>query len=507
MSIIEADPPVAKNAADEVREVVVENGGAIERVSIPIPRGGGVTVLKGRNGTGKSTAINGLRSLGSQKGGDVPVRDGELQARVYGLGAKLTIGKRCNHSGELEVSMMDGVDPGKIVDPGLKDQEANDAKRMHELIRMSGQPADPAIFYDLVGGKAAFEALLPGIAIDEDDLLKLAGKVKRGLEAKARESESLADQERGKALGAHEAAAGVDLDGESDENKLGSELEQAIAAKAALDTKVQAATAAANTAKTAREFLETARASAATLPSYDEAKARETSALKAHEAADDLVEKLKADLKSAENAAETAATEWHNASAARASAENRGNAMRGWEKSIAAGDVPCPSDAEIQAAAQRVANARSAVETGALIRRARQHLATEEQHKRNAQAHAEDEKGLRNAARGIDDALSALVVKCGTPLRFEGGRLILTTSRGKTYFSDLSHGERTTLVVNACMECAGEDGLLPLDQEYWESLDPTNRRSVQRLSVQKKVNVVTAEATDDERITAEVMKA
>ena len=101
--------------------------------------------------------------------------------------------------------------------------------------------------------------------------------------------------------------------------------------------------------------------------------------------------------------------------------------------------------------------------------------------------------------------MSALVSKCGTPLRFEGGRLIVATSRGKTYFSDLSHGERTKLAVDCCMEAVGQGGLLPLDQSFWESLDPQNRNSVHALAMLREVNVVTAEASDDEEIVAEVM--
>ena len=40
--------------------VKIKNIGPISTLSMPVPEGGGVVVLKGRNGSGKGTALDGI---------------------------------------------------------------------------------------------------------------------------------------------------------------------------------------------------------------------------------------------------------------------------------------------------------------------------------------------------------------------------------------------------------------------------------------------------------------
>lgn len=72
--------------------VVIENVGAVKKVEIPIPEGGGVVVLRGRNGRGKSTALQAVQAAARGTGG-LPLRDGSAKGRVEGLGVKLSVGK------------------------------------------------------------------------------------------------------------------------------------------------------------------------------------------------------------------------------------------------------------------------------------------------------------------------------------------------------------------------------------------------------------------------------
>ncbi|MCB1771940.1 MAG: AAA family ATPase, partial [Candidatus Competibacteraceae bacterium] len=51
-----------------MNNIMIKNIGAIESVSIPVPKGGGVVVLRGRNGSGKSTALDAIQSAVSGKG-------------------------------------------------------------------------------------------------------------------------------------------------------------------------------------------------------------------------------------------------------------------------------------------------------------------------------------------------------------------------------------------------------------------------------------------------------
>ncbi len=54
---------------------------AIEHVSIPVPESGGVVVLKGNQGTGKSTALQAVQALAGRKADSLSIRDGAKRVR------------------------------------------------------------------------------------------------------------------------------------------------------------------------------------------------------------------------------------------------------------------------------------------------------------------------------------------------------------------------------------------------------------------------------------------
>ena len=54
--------------------VKIKNIGPISTLSMPVPEGGGVVVLKGRNGSGKSTALDAISAAVSGKG-KPPIKD------------------------------------------------------------------------------------------------------------------------------------------------------------------------------------------------------------------------------------------------------------------------------------------------------------------------------------------------------------------------------------------------------------------------------------------------
>ena len=100
-----------------------------------------------------------------------------------------------------------------------------------------------------------------------------------------------------------------------------------------------------------------------------------------------------------------------------------------------------------------------------------------------------------------------MVARSGSPLRVEAGRLVLDTHRGATYFADLSHGERWKIALDIGIDAVGENGVLTIPQEAYESLDPVNRRSIAEHVYGRGVVIITAEASEDEVLTAEVFDA
>ena len=111
-----------------------------------------------------------------------------------------------------------------------------------------------------------------------------------------------------------------------------------------------------------------------------------------------------------------------------------------------------------------------------------------------AKQHRSDADKLRAAGKATDDILSGLVGKLGTALKVKSGRLILDTKRGETCFADLSPGERWKIALDIAIEQVGAGGVLPIPQEAWESLDPTNRRMLAEHVAGKHVTFITAES-------------
>jgi energy-coupling factor transporter ATP-binding protein EcfA2 len=486
--------------------LVLKNVGTIGEASFPLPESG-VFVFRGPNGCGKSTAI---RAIGSLPEGTKPgftVRDRELKAEVSFRGVTLTLSRKATRKGELTVTI-EGTSVDELVDPGIDNPESADAARIRALIKMSGQSADVSAFYDLCGGKEAFERMLPGIAAEnDDDPVTLAGKIKRGLEARARESESRAELERGKALACHESAAGVDIDAPCDALALHAALEAAQKTKTELETRAKTAREARSRADHAKAQLEAQRAASASLPSVGEAQIAVEAKQEKLREAQKAIAHFEAELQRAKNNAQIIQTELKGALEQQLAAESAAKALAGWEASINdVADIEAPSDDQIVEATIAVGEAKGAIDTGTLVRKAKESLANCETHKRNAEAHASDAKGLRSAAGGVDGVLSAMVSKVTERLRVEGGRLVTDTARGKTCFAELSDGERYDIGIDLLVDRLGTDavtkGIGMVQQRAWSELQPATKRRIADYARSRNVLIVTAEATDDEGLTA-----
>ena len=145
------------------------------------------------------------------------------------------------------------------------------------------------------------------------------------------------------------------------------------------------------------------------------------------------------------------------------------------------------------------------MEHGVLIRQAFDRKESAQTELANASGLTKQADLLRGSARGTDEILSGLVGKANAKLRVEAGRLILNTTRGKTYFAELSHGERWKLALDVAIEAVGPGGVLVCPQEAYEGLDPSNRRLIADHLAGTGVVMFTAEASDDPEVTASVV--
>lgn len=495
-------------AAKLAESIDLRDVGPIEKLSLPVPAGGGLVVLRARNGKGKTKALEAVETVLTGRG-KLEVRDKALRGEVEAFGVHLTVAKSTRKSGELEVVTLDGkLSVAELVDPGIKSHDAADAKRIKALVALSGvKPADLAAqFRELLGGRTEFETVVRPESLTGDDAVAAADKVKRDIEAAARKEEDQAQHADGRAQANSQAATGVDLKAECDADVLQKRLEDAIAREADLKSRQREHYNCQQSLATAKQQLADAKDSY-TGPSVADAEVHEQKRLGIMQRAVTERDKLKAMLATAEAAVTDAGHKHELALAELTAAKQHNETIRQWQEQVSAPLPAGPDDDALAAAATAVTEARQALEQAAVVRKAQQHLLLAQTAQEEALQHASAAAALRESAKGVDEVLSSAVARLSGQLRVEAGRLVLDTQRGATYFSDLSHGERWKIALDIAIDALGESkdrGVIVLPQPAYEGLDDENRRLVAAHLKERGVVGITAECSDDESIVAEV---
>lgn len=509
-----------------VRTVSIRDMGPITSLTIDIPEQGGVVVLSGRNGAGKSTALEAVDGLLRGRT-DITPRDGCDRGELDAFGAVLRVGRRTSRSGSLEVTSLEGrLSPAQLVDPGLKSPDAADAVRIKALLQLVGAKPELSQFWSLVGGQEQFEAAVPGDLSDESDLVALAGKIKRGLESAARRVEGTAENEAAKAAAYRKGIEGVVLTA-PDKPALQAELEAAIRDESRLLEQSRTGTRLRADAANARKALESSAATpmadltsriAAASADLESLEARKSQASRAAAEASAAYEAARQAMNQALAAEESAIdalarqTEVVRAlndqqSSQAAAAQQHAAAVAGWKAAIERAEAyECPTADELAAASAVVQSCHARLAAAAVSQRAIEQAATADQHEAAAKEAYRLSEQYRAAAAATDDVLSAAVAKTGTDLVVRSGRLWIETRRGLTQFSDLSHGERWKTAIDVALAALPEDGdmqpLLTIPQEAWEGLDPVNRSLVSDHAITSGVVILTAECSDSETLIA-----
>ena len=111
-----------------------------------------VNVLRGRNGIGKSTAIEAAAAALGAKA-DVSVKDGHIAGTVTIDGhVALHIGKRQTKNGAPSVEIGNASSIHDIIDPGIKDPVLRDAATIKAILAMAPVPVDDRVIAELTGG-------------------------------------------------------------------------------------------------------------------------------------------------------------------------------------------------------------------------------------------------------------------------------------------------------------------------------------------------------------------
>jgi len=500
----------------------IENIGPITRVQVPAPEEGGIVLFRGRNGSGKTHSLEAVAAATSKSAAGLNIRDGQRAGEVSAFGVTIKVGRSTRRSGELEVETIDGrLDLGKLISPGFDKGEANDARRIKQLVHLANVDPDPSLFYEALGGRDAYREIASEVTTESEDVVQMAERIKRDCERCARKAADSAKLHEGAASAERLGYEKYDLTAPSDSDELQAALEAAIRAESALSESARAHAADETAKAKAREQLALIESQYAGL-TPEEASAKVDAATAQERAADKKAGEAHAAVRAAELALAEAkmllqqATAAHDAAVAEQSLaiEQKTAATRNAElvaelrRSIESTSRPAVSLDEATAAKDAVLKARQAVERGALIRAALVHKFNEEESKRKAKEAAERGAALREAAAAVvDDVLSKVVNRSTDKLRVEKGRLVCDTVRGVTLFDELSPGERTWVafeIAAAAFSAEGKQPILVMSQECWEGLDPENRRAADQIARERRILVYTAECSDDDDVTAEV---
>jgi hypothetical protein len=473
-----------------VKTIELKDVGPVASLSIPIPEGGGVVVLRGRNGFGKTRSLEAVASLvgGSAK---ISSRDGSPGAIVTGLNARITVGRKLSRSGELDVEALDGEDPSLLVDPNRKDPESADAERVRALLRLARAQVGADAFAPLVGGIDKLRALCrPGSLEDRDgDVPAMAAAIKRDLEGEARKRELGSDALFSKAEGMKATVTGL---GEGDAPTTCADSAEARERHTQAVREHSAAEARRKQADQATRASTQARGALASLG--------EDGTAASLEGAQATERELQARVQSLHDQWTIARGELATAVGMLAmherAAKQREQLQRTLDATVAAEPV---DDATMAALAAALQAAAAEVDTWAVRDRTRGLLADVEKMRAEALELSCEGAELRNAAKNTESVvLQAVRDVCGEGMELSDGRLYVHTDRGRELFSDLSQGERWRRSLDITVAAVGSKGLVVCRQEAYESLDPQNRAELADYARKLGVVILTAEAAEGE---------
>jgi chorismate mutase len=481
---------------------------------------GGVWIVKGPNGGGKTTLINTVRSAMSDTKAKLHPRDGAKHGKAEVAGAVLHIGGRVQRSGELALLGIDGrLNLSRFVDPGLKDETAADRARIEELATLTGVKPDVALFYELVGGQKELEAVLNADAIAKaiksGDVVELADQIAKDLHKAGRDAESQSKIEHGHAEAQKAAIEGVDLKVELDDAVLQRAYVAALNDLSKLKQEEATAEQAVGKGDAARKKMDMAKLQYDG-PTVEDADGAVTACGKTLDEArtsvsslNEQIAKLQKQRDDLDKEATLAKHHYDSAVARRASAVQHVAMLGAWAETIRqATDFKGPTAEELEAADVAVQKAKDAITLGVKARGA---IAAQDKAKTHAAASSKHEATAiryRDAARGTDEILSKLVAGHCDVLRVVEGRLQAQHGkRGWINYHEFSPGERWKVALQIAIKRIRDSekegqalpALIPLPQSSWESLQPAVREEIWEMAKAERVCIL-AEQPDDQPI-------
>lgn len=481
------------------QEITIKDVGPISGTfHLDLSPGPGLYVLGGGKGVGKSHTIECVELLAGHQV-QLSLHDGAFDGGVSGFGVSVPIGKQRlgRRKGEFEATALDQekYTVEDITDPPIKDPVKADAHRIKALasiVRVKLQPAD---FYSLLGGRDNFEDILRTTDLSTDDPVVLMSRIKGAIDNAARFAESQTEREEGQAEACKAAAAGIDLNAESNPIKLAKAVDQAVAAQAKLETLYAESVRSRQQQDSASARLAKAKADYKG-PSLGRAEAMVGQASNDHITQKMKVDELREQLRAAEIERDKAAARLAEANSALTAARQHAELIGQLEELIQQTGTPAPTQEQMTAAANLVAAARADQENGVRIRDAIEALEKRQQHLDAAEDLRLKAKQLRSAAASTFEVLSRAI-------QFDAVKIVATNAgprlvyqhpvRGETPFSELSDGERVRATIDLLMPLFRAEptrpGVFPIPQRLYQDLAPSDAAEIDEFARERGIFV------------------
>lgn len=477
----------------------VTNPGPIEGVfSIDLSPGPGAYEFRGRRGSGKTTLISSIDWLAGHKV-DVTLHDGALSGKVEGFGVVAPIGGRKRRKGEFE---LDTIDAEKfsltdLVDPPGKTPEVRDAHAIKALAVLSETKADPALYYDIAGGQAAFDTL--GIAETTDPVM-LATRIKAAFDKLGTQAARTAEAEAKHAIPLEHVPDDLDMSQSSDLVTLGGYRDHARDTLQSMQADRENGQLEERGSALAKERLEEVKAGYSG-PTSMAAQSHEAELRQAWIESNDEAKRLRSEFANAQEAEQKKGHELEVAGQKVETANQHDHAVASLTET-ATREVEYPGPDDIADSTAAVSEATVAYDMGVRIHDAKKNHEIATIHRDAATLAEKEAAGARNKAGQVFDVLAdSLQTKHLTIQTVDGNPRLFVEHpiRGTTIFdrvNGLSDGERVDYTLRELLPHIKSPGLLPIPQRVWQDLQPTDRQALHALAVEKGMFLFGAQVDD-----------
>ena len=465
-------------------QVTIENIGPIERVVFDMDDDGGILVVSGRNGAGKTTVRAVISSLlGSNGSADgLTPRDGSPNGEAVGFGRRLRINKRASVTGALSVpSIGNKLDIGKLVDPGVADKKLRTKHRIRALVSLCANAVDPQSLVP--------EELRSYVDLDSasefDDPVLMADFLKRQLDSAALDAEKTSDVKSQLAKARRTEAGDIDELGKIDLSEVAAEFdrtsEELSKAKVFNESRKRTIE---NNARV-RKQLETISINhkGPSIKAADAAVAVQATLI-------DTIKSQIADLQQQLREAEAEQQRRESvAKEARAHSEELKRLSGMLTTDIAKEIDVAPLEEkrnkirETMLQAETLRNRKAALDESRVLQDA-------------AVEYGNRAEMLRNAAKEAAAKIQQFLPE--GPIKLVDGQLVVDYKPRKKLvpYDELSDGERWIVALQYAIDAVGQGGVIPVSQEAWQGLDTKHRKIALKKCKENKVWLLAGEKSD-----------